>query len=254
MTAVLVTRPPGQADELLTGLQAAGFDAHHYPVMEIRALEDASLQQACKQPILSLDEFQQVIFVSTNAVRFGMEWIDQYWPQLPVGIQWYGIGSATTQALRDAGVPVAAVDQQSPMNSEALLQHPQLQALAEQKVLIVRGVGGRDYLQQQLQARGATVSYAESYQRAMIDKPAGEVAALIERQGIKLICINSIESLDCLFALAGAGSHSLAQCHLVVPGQRVADYAQQQGFERITKALNASDNAMLQACRRLSPK
>ena len=254
MTAILVTRPEGQADGLLAAIEAAGYRAYHYPVMAIQELEDAQHQQACKQQILALDEYQQVIFVSTNAVRFGMAWIDQYWPQLPLGIAWYGIGSATVQALQDADVPVDvpvnSVAADSPMNSEALLQHPQLQQLADQRVLIVRGVGGRDYLQQQLEQRGASVSYAECYQRAVNSRPVGEVAGLIERQQLALICVNSNESLDCLCQLAGSKA-LLQDRQLVVPGPRVAAYARQQGFVHVAEARNASDNAMLATCQEL---
>ncbi|WP_101758477.1 uroporphyrinogen-III synthase [Oceanicoccus sp. KOV_DT_Chl] len=103
---ILVTRPQGQAEKLLAGINAVGGHGIHYPVLEINALdtvEDAASYQRCKQLIMNLDQYQHIIFISTNAVSFGMDWINQYWPQLPVAIQWYGIGSSTVAGLLAAG-------------------------------------------------------------------------------------------------------------------------------------------------------
>ena len=265
---VLVTRPEGQAKKLLQGIRRAAGQAWHYPVMAISALHDPEQKQQCKQLIMELDTFQHVIFISSNAVRFGSGWINEYWPQLPVGVHWHGIGKSTIETMLAVDIPVVglpavdstAVDsvtmQQAnsgAMNSEQLLENPLLQKLQHQKILIIRGVGGREYLQQQLSQRGASVNYAECYQRQCVDKPEADLAQFIEREAINTLCVNSGESLQHLCALLGENYlASVTALRIIVPGQRVASLAEQQGFTNIVVAENASDARVLDALSRIS--
>ena len=183
--SVLVTRPQGQAETLIAAIEQTGGKANHLPVMEITELTDQARLQQCKQLIMELDQFQHVIFISGNAVNFGMEWVQQYWPQLPVGISWHGIGKKTVAQLIEQGVPCPPYEIDGAMNSEALLQHKSLQQLAQQKVLIIRGVGGRDFLAEQLSQRGAQVSYAECYQRELPTIADGALNTLLEKNESK---------------------------------------------------------------------
>lgn len=251
---ILVTRPAGQGETLLQAIREHGGVAWHYPVMATNGLDsgqDAPAIQLCKQRFMNLDQYQHVIFISTNAVQYGLGWIDQYWPQLPVDIHWYGIGKATSRALQAEAIAVSTDPDTATgtaMNSEQLLQHPQLQQLQSQKVLIVRGVGGRDYLQQQLSLRGAHVDCVDCYRRLCADKPVGEVAQLIQQQQINTLCANSGESLQNLCQLAGEPAlPELKKLTVVVPGQRVAAIAEKMGFNQIVVAENASDKAILAA-------
>ncbi len=257
---ILVTRPAGQAGPLMAAIRAEGGQAFHYPVLTITELDpatDGQRRQQCKQLILDLDQFQHIIFISANAVAFGMAWIHQYWPQLPIGIHWYGIGRKTSQQLANHGVEVATLVDDGPattelksnaMNSEALLQHPLLQALSGQKVLIMRGVGGREFLSEQLSARGAAVSYAECYRRACVERPEAELRELLTEHDIDISCVNSAESLSNLLTLAGdRGLADLQSRVLLVPGERVATIARETGFQQLQVADNASDSAMLAA-------
>ena len=90
--------------------------------LELKALDGPSAEQ--RGLLLRLDEYQHIIFVSANAIRFGMDWIGDYWPQLPVGLNWYTVGEASAKLLADFGVEVKtpAVD----MSSEGLLALPEL--------------------------------------------------------------------------------------------------------------------------------
>lgn len=246
---VLVTRPQGQAADLVAAIETAGGCAIHCPVIAIERLSDSDTaeQQRCKQQFMALDQFQHVIFISTNAVKYGLQWIDQYWPQLPVGINWYGIGGSTTRLLRREGVPVNDTVECGTMNSEALLRHKSLQAFSHQKVLIVRGVGGRDYLQQVLQQRGAEVEYAECYRRRVAVTSTDLISEIVEHE-INTVCLNSGESVENFCQLVGPEHWSIIKgLLLVVPGARVAEIAGKKGFERVFCADNASNQAMIAA-------
>lgn len=240
---ILITRPEAQGEGLLKRLRSLGAVAIHYPVLAIVPLTDKALRQQARQKILDLDLYHHVIFISTNAVQYGGDWIDDFWPQLPVGIQWHAIGMTTATAMVKRGLNAAAPT--VAMDSEALLALLDLHRLSGQRVLIVRGVGGRDHLAEQLRKHGAKVDYIECYQRQLPERPAGELAHLISDQAIEVICVNSGESLQNLISLVGI--EPLLSRTLLVPSQRVAEIAKAQGLSQLQVAVNASDAACVNA-------
>ncbi len=68
------------------------------PCCELLPLPEPAAAQ--RQLVLELDQFRHVIFISGNAVRFGMAWIESCWPQLPAGPDWYAVGEATAACCR----------------------------------------------------------------------------------------------------------------------------------------------------------
>lgn len=245
---VLVTRPAGQADGFVQGIIDAGGQAWHQPVLTIEGLaeSDKVARQQCKQRVLDLDLYQQAIFVSTNAVKFGVDWIEQYWPQLPVGVQWHAIGAATAAAMQAAGLSVCEQGREV-MDSEELLAAPALQSVAGQKFLIIRGVGGRQYLSEQLRSRGAVVDYIECYQRGLPDLHEQSLAQLLDRHQINVVSVNSGESLANFCQLLGQQLSDYLTMALLVPGERVAELARQRGFSTVIVASNAGQTATLNA-------
>lgn len=244
---ILVTRPAGQAQGLIELIQAQGGEAWHFPLLAIQPLTEPAAINAIKQRMLDLDLYQHVIFVSTNAVAYGVQWIEDYWPQQPVGVRWYGIGKSTCEALHKAGLPVAneAFAAGHPMNSEALLEAAELQQLSGQRVLIIRGVGGREHLRSQLSARGAQVDIAECYQRVAPAQSVEAFLQLIQQQHIGTICINSGDSLHNLCGLLSDNISAVQSLRLVVPSQRVAELAAAKGFSDVVESRNASDAEVL---------
>ena len=71
--SILVTRPFGQADSLINGLSAIGCLVSYQPMLEIQRIE--SLYFSGSIPGSQLAHFQHIIFVSSNAVRFGLSQI-----------------------------------------------------------------------------------------------------------------------------------------------------------------------------------
>lgn len=247
---MLVTRPAGQAAALCDLVSAAGYTAHSQPLLELEVLPELPPRQ--RQLLLDLDRYQHVIFVSTNAVRFGMDFIEGYWPQLPAGVTWYAIGEVTAGLLRDYGV--AAVTPGSAMTSEGLLAVRQLQAVQDQRALIVKGEGGRATLGEELQRRGALVDELICYRRRCPDLPPGELAARLHEWRIELIMISSGEGLANLQILLSAQETTkFRDIGLIVPSGRIARQAIKAGFDQIVIAENASDVAMLHALEQWKP-
>ena len=157
---IVVTRPRGQATQLTQRIEQIGGNVVLFPLLEIASTND---QQTLNALVARLDEFDLAIFISPNAVRFGMEAI-QSAHGLPENLKIATVGQGSAKALRNFGVQ-DVISPQSRSDSEALLALPELQNVTNWRIIIFRGNGGRELLGDTLKARGATVDYAECYQR-----------------------------------------------------------------------------------------
>lgn len=246
-TRVLVTRPQGRANGLAEALSGRGFTPVLQPLIEIVPIE--KIEQDQRQTLLELDNYKHIIFVSTNAVRWGMQAIESFWPQLPLGIGWHAIGAATAEALGQHGVDV--VSPGGEMSSETLLGLESLQQFTDDKILIVRGLGGRTLIAEELQRRGARISSLEVYRR-QLPQNTGSLLADDFSRGVDAILISSGEGLMNLVGLlegrvTGVKLSRVLSLPLVVPSARVATLAAESGFSQILKAENATDVAMVKA-------
>jgi uroporphyrinogen-III synthase len=202
--------------------------------------------------VQDLDLYQHVIFISGNAVRFGMALVEDCWPQLPVELNWYAIGAATAALLEPYGVE--ALTPGSDMSSEGLLAVSELQSVRGERVLIVKGEGGRDTLGRVLTRRGALVDELDCYRREIPNLPRGSLAANLASWGIDVILLSSGEGLTNLqLLLSPAETSNVKQLCLIVPSQRVARMALDAGFDQIVTAENASDAAVLRDLQESKP-
>lgn len=243
---VLVTRPEGQAAPLCERLRCDGWTVAALPLLTLEAVEPLPASQ--RQLVLDLDLYQHVIFTSTNAVRFGMAAVANYWPQLPLGVHWYAVGAGTARALRKHGIEAETPGHD--MTSEGLLRLPGLNDPGGQRVLLVKGEGGRNVLAETLGYRGARVDALRCYRRGPPDWPAGTLLETLEMHDIRVLLISSGEGLANLLALPGlAESSKLDNMTLVLPSARVAEAAAAAGLRHCVVAGNASDEAMFEALR-----
>lgn len=235
---ILLIRPQRQEDQLLSMLENSGADVTHIPVMRIEPIVES---QQIKTRILEVDNFHKAIFVSGNAAELGIEWIDKFWPMLPVGIEYFAVGERTAALLKEADIN--ALCPSGRQNSETLLQLTQLQELDNQRIIIFRGVGGREILAETLIERGARVEYCELYRR-VIDT---QQLALAQQQESDCLVAHSGELIQ---AMGEAESSLFADTALVVPSERVAAIATALGYRRVISAENALPESMLAAVRR----
>jgi uroporphyrinogen-III synthase len=243
--AVLVTRPEGEAAEgLCRSLRARGYTVEHQPLLELHPIDE--LPPQLRQRVIDLDQYRHLIFISANAVRFGMAHLQAYWPQWPVGVHWYAIGSATAALL--ATYDIEAITPGSAMTSEELLVVPQLANVSGDRVLIVKGEGGRDKLARELAQRGASVDTLACYRRQWPDISSQDFRHRLDRAGVGTILVTSGEGLACLVQLLSpAETSKLGNTTIIVPSARVAQQARDAGFARVVTAENASDSAMMHA-------
>ncbi|MFT6236621.1 MAG: uroporphyrinogen-III synthase [Cellvibrionaceae bacterium] len=252
---ILITRPSAQALPWANKLMHLGAKTSCQAMLEIYPLIDDAPKQAAKNKVMSLDDYSKIIFVSQNAVNHGLAEIDNYWPQLPSNIDFFAVGASTAQLLAerldDFGASVNFP--KHAMNSEALLALDSLKGIAGDKILIVRGCGGRTHLGHTLEARGALVDYCEAYERKMPIAIDTEVLAHFKKSGlIPVISVHSGETLHNLCQLIqthtnSATLHWMQQTALLLPGLRVAEIAKDLAFKQIIVAENATHEGMIEA-------
>jgi uroporphyrinogen-III synthase len=240
---VLVTRPAGQGGRLAAAIEAAGGQALEFPLLIIEPVNDAGRLAALREQLQQLDQYQIVIFISSNAARFGLAWIDRYWPRFPAGIAVIAVGPATAAALAELPCQVHTVPRG--VQSEDLLRLPLLRQVDGLRIALFRGVGGRELLAATLRERGAQVDYLETYRRRRPDAKPGELAAALERHCINAITVTSGEILDSLCQLVDIRKPDVVSMPLLVPSERVRQQALSAGFRRVYTCQGASDEAII---------
>jgi uroporphyrinogen-III synthase len=236
MTTVVLTRPQANSERLSEALQNEGFQTRVMPIITIEAIPTA--EQA---PAPSLSDDALCIFISANAVRFGL-------PQLGSALARdsdltvIAVGNKTRDTLAAEGiqaqVPVRA-------DSEGLLAMPALSAPDSRDVVIVKGEGGRELLASELTGRGARVTEWACYRRCW---PEVDVSGLIEISAGLIFQASSGEMVSRLSELlAGGGQADLFQSSIIVPSDRVARLATEIGWGQVIRAEDASDDAFIRA-------
>ena len=234
----LIVRPQPQADALASQLRQAGHSPVVTPLLEIiagRGLTNLATQLA-PNPWL--------IAVSAAAVEQAHLWLQsaqRAWPDTPT----FAVGQATAvawlQAGRQARFPQDA-------RSEGILALPEMQHITGQNILILRGDGGREWLAEQLQARGAIVNYCECYQRRWLPLDEDHAYTRWRTQGVDSVIISSGELLRHLLSLLPDEARPWwQQLRFIVPSQRVAELVLAAGLPAPIIADGASHSAFCQA-------
>jgi uroporphyrinogen III methyltransferase/synthase len=216
---IVVTRPAGQAERLVALVSAAGGRAIVFPAIEIERLPE--------RPLPRLEELDLVVFVSPTAVDCAFERIRH------ADIALAAVGSGTRRALQALGARRVLAPEDG-ADSEALLALPELHEVAGQRILIVRGEGGRELLAETLVARGARTEYLECYRRVL---PHGDMAPLMaawDRGQVDAVTVSSSASLDNLITLLGVPR--LAAKPIFVNHARVAERGREAGIPELIVA------------------
>ncbi len=233
---IAVTRPREQAAQLVHAIEKLGGTCIQFPLLEITPLTDT---QPLHAVAARLHEFQLAIFISPNAVRYGMEVILSR-GGLPPSLQVATVGLSSAKALHDLGVK-KVISPQLKFDSESLLALPELQNVRGLRVAIFRGDSGRELLGDTLKARGAIVEYVTCYHRS---NPQHDASSLLAAKP-DAICVSSTEALNNLWTLLeSAGKQQLSVIPLCVTHERIAAAAHKLGWQNIV-IVAGSDNDLL---------
>ena len=248
---IVVTRPRAQGEITTRLLRSHGAEVVQFPVLDIFALPNSMISNSFTPDRIAC--MNAIIFVSANAARFGMPLI-RAWGGLAAQTKVFAIGQATTQALIAEGVN-AVLGPADGNDSEALLAMAQLQNVAGQHIVLVRGIsesGGRSLLADTLGASGAQLWPLECYQRRPVTASAAEkfeLSSRLQKRAAHGILVLSVETLDSLVENIAPMSLNRSVA-LLVSHQRIAAAAKAYGFERI-EVVPVGDDALPMALHRL---
>jgi uroporphyrinogen-III synthase len=237
---VLITRPRHQSGALADLVRRSGGEPIVFSTLEIQPVDPTP---AMREVLARLPEFDMAIFVSANAVQHAMPLIRGLggWPH---GVRAAAVGQGTARELRAQGVADVLLPGEG-ADSEALLARPELQAVTGQRIVIFRGVGGRELLADTLRGRGAEVVYFECYRRSKPAVDPGPVRDRVSHHALDAVVCASAQSLRNLLDIAGSEvAPKLTAVPLFVVHPNIAEAARALGFSRIV-VTETSDQGVL---------
>lgn len=170
------TRPASRSAALSQYLMAQDIEVVQLPLLELVARElDASDDFALTQ--LLAGSYQVIVVVSETAVSYGLNQLALLTDKPLLNTTFVAVGEATAMLLQQGWQarfttpcpPIITPTQaQLPENNEGMLALPTIRHLmAGDKVLLWRGVGGRELLADTLKDRGVIVDSIAFYQRQL---------------------------------------------------------------------------------------
>lgn len=228
MTAILVTRPDGEADPLVGALKAVGYRVHAVPTVATQPLE-------LDRPDLA--GYDWVVVTSAAGVDALAE--------VPAGARWAAVGSATARALRARGVEPVLV----PDKANGLALADALPDVRGKRVLLVRASAAAADLPTRLRERGAAVEELAAY--LTIEGPASAAEPL-------KVALADVDLAAIVFASGSAARGFTAlggttAWPAITIGPRTTTVARQCGFRVIAEAERQSVAALVAAIVRAIP-
>lgn len=231
-----------EASALELELAAAGVQVHAFALIRVVAPADP---QAARRVLARLQEFALAVPVSPSAVQAALRLREPAWPtSCAVGL----VGQASLEAFErglrargeDPGRLRLVCARQAGADSEALWR--ELQAWRKnwsgERVLVLRGDGGRDWLAATLREAGADVQVQEIYRRAAASADPASLQRLRELLALgaawQIGAASALHNLCALLDAAGLDARrALADQRALVHHPRVAEAARQAGFGRV---------------------
>ncbi len=221
---IVVTRPAVQAGALAAMIRSAGGVPVLFPTIDIAGLTDPRELDAALDALASFD---LVVFVSANAVQHAFARLTARGLVWPVHVRAAATGPATAAKLVEQWSPSLpahpVIHPATRFDSEGLIAELARQKLAPQRVLIVRGTGGREWLLDHFTRAGVAVQAVASYARVC---GTANPASLLQqaRQGhIAALTVTSSEGGENLVAmLANDAAVVTRSVPVFVPHPRIA--------------------------------
>ncbi len=227
---VLVTRPDRQSGSLCELFEAKGAKTGRHPVIEISSAEN---QQDLIDSVSQIGDFEWLVFVSRNAVRFGIEAIERVFgavEKAPVS-RVAAIGQTTADLFHSlTGKTVDLV----PATADSESLGSELSDISEtEKVMIFRGNRGSAVLGQCLSDAQRDFREIVVYQSQDIVDPQPEVPLLLQAGKVDWVTITSGAIAKATVALF---REDLRQAKLVSLSPKITRVLNELGFQVAAEA------------------
>lgn len=161
---ILMTRSESDASQqdsiaLAKALTQQGGRVHHCPVFLLTPVPGPL---SASSP-LKLKGEEDLVFVT----RLSVEIFKKSGINLPSTTRCFAVGPGTAETFKHyfPAHPVKYPQSSEDQNSEGLLKLREFESVSGRRIFILRGDSGREYLADELRARGATVEYVTCYER-----------------------------------------------------------------------------------------
>jgi len=237
---VLVTRPRHQSEQLIHALETKGYTADLLPLLEI---QPAVFSSSGRQDIVEkLDNADKVIAVSANAANLSLPLLSECISADSEKLfDLFAIGPSTAKVLEQEGYQVKIPEGE--YNSESLLELSVFAQIENQRIALLCGRGGRDYMEQILAERGAQIDRIELYTRIPITDNKINSEQLSEPDVMTAMSGDTVEALESV--LNDSDLLDWKKIPLVVPGKRVADIAFERGFTKVLSSKKPTTESLL---------
>lgn len=224
---IAITRPLDQAKDLSAAIEQQGGNSILFPLIAISPLSD---YRAFDEKISELTAVDWAIFISSNAVDNAMPRIINHYGIVPDTLKFAAIGPQTAKQLASYGVHHVLIPSER-FDSEALLALSEMHAINHQRIMIFRGIGGRELLAETLQQRGAKLDFAECYQRINPQINCKLLDQFWQENQCHALVVTSSEAMRNLLAMTHKGHDEwIRNIAICVNHARIAEEASAAGL------------------------
>jgi len=224
-----ITRPQHQSEQLLARLREIGCEAVSVPTFSIEPIE-----------VGPLPECKITVFTSANAATGYVERYGNLTESLCIAV-----GPSTQRALRKLGIHAEVPTERFDSEGVLAIINDKMPKLTNIDVAIVKGEGGRPYLEQQLVQLQARVHNIVLYRR----KPFKTIDLSLF-DDVSAIWVSSLESFDNLSKQTHEIWHDLTKLKWLVPSNRIAE-AIRSKVSNVYVADSALDQDVVSLCQEM---
>lgn len=238
--SILVTRPAGQANDLVASFEEQGAAVHVQPAIQIEPLDSWTLLD---NAIDELPTFDWLVFSSANGVRHLFQRLFELDLDLRVlaGVRIAAIGPGTAGELAQFHLRADLLPDQ--FRAESLAA-----ALSEdakgKNFLLIRASRGREVLAEQINAAGGRVQQVVAYNSRDVAQPEAEISAMLSESRCDWVTVTSSAIARSLAQMFG---QSLKNCRLASISPITSATLRQLGYEPATEAVTYTMDGVVEA-------
>ncbi|OCH05804.1 uroporphyrinogen-III synthase [Aliivibrio fischeri] len=238
---ILVTRPEQESQALCDALNQSGHPAISHPLITIHPGNELS---QLPRLFSSLNDGDFIIAVSQHAVEYTQKYLKQLQLEWKQEVNYIAVGQKSAQHLKK--YISDPVHYPTHSDSEHLLALPVLQNATGKKAIILRGNGGRDLIYQVLNDLNVDVTYCEAYQRQAIAFDASIKTREWQEKNVNTLIVTSGEQLSFFTSqFTGTDLNWVLKLRLLVPSERINQFAKELGYQHIETVGGASNSDLL---------